>query len=132
MIKGKFTFTKFDLRKSELQVRTKSAVQLNQQFSYVKDDLDRKVCDSEITFELEERQTFEDQYYAIVANAKCFINENHPSRGASGKSCIKLPTIFVPSFNGTYYHELEIRDTFLSLIHNSKDIDNVQKLHYLL
>ncbi|CAG9114803.1 unnamed protein product [Plutella xylostella] len=44
---------------------------------------------------------------------------------------IKLPTISLPSFDGSYDQWLEFRDTYLSLIHNSIDIDNVQKFHYL-
>lgn len=35
------------------------------------------------------------------------------------------------SFSGEYEDWTEFRDTFHSLIHTNKSIDNVQKLHYL-
>ncbi|XP_045541793.1 uncharacterized protein LOC106716081 isoform X1 [Papilio machaon] len=37
----------------------------------------------------------------------------------------------MPTFNGQYDQWLEFRDTFLSLVHNSRDISNIQKFHYL-
>lgn len=141
VIKGKLSFfTKFvnslqnsvlnDLNKAELQVRIQNVEKFNQDFSDVQDILDLKVSEAQVETELEERQTFENQYYAIVAKAKCMIDQNSPTQ-SSNKSCIKLPTISLPSFDGTYDHWLEFRDTYLSLIHNSTDLDNIQKLHYL-
>lgn len=142
IIKGKLSFyIKFvtsltdleltDLRKTELQVRTKTVESLNQQFCEVQDTIELKSSDSQLTSELDERQTFEDQYYAILAKAKCFLKEYSPCHTSNSKNSIKLPTISLPTFDGTYDNWLEFRDTFLSLIHNSKNIDNVQKLHYL-
>ncbi|KAL0841423.1 hypothetical protein ABMA28_015107 [Loxostege sticticalis] len=44
---------------------------------------------------------------------------------------VKLPTISMPTFDGSYEHWLEFRDTFLSLVHTSTEISQIQKFHYL-
>jgi hypothetical protein len=42
-----------------------------------------------------------------------------------------LPSIELPSYDGTASKWLHYRDTFESLIVNNKTLSNVQKLHYL-
>ncbi|XP_045539664.1 uncharacterized protein LOC123722310 [Papilio machaon] len=44
---------------------------------------------------------------------------------------VKLPTIQLPKFSGSYNNWLEFRDTFCSLIHSNDSIDNINKFHYL-
>lgn len=44
---------------------------------------------------------------------------------------IKLPDIKLPVFSGKYTEWPTFRDLFVSVIHNNKQLDNVQKLHYL-
>ncbi|XP_063617952.1 uncharacterized protein LOC134790896 [Cydia splendana] len=49
-----------------------------------------------------------------------------------GKSVmVKLPKISIPTFSGDYSEWTSFRDLFKSLIHKNKDLDDVQKLHYL-
>nr|XP_037868702.1 uncharacterized protein LOC119628871 [Bombyx mori] len=142
VLKGKLTFfSKFvealdistvtDLQKSELQVRVQKIEQLFEQFSEIQDDIDMKVSDLQLENELLVRESFENQYYSIVAKAKCILNNKSEKSSSTKKSCIKLPTISLPSFDGNYDNWLEFRDTFSSLIHNSPDMDNIQKFHYL-
>ena len=51
---------------------------------------------------------------------------------SSGKNCqVKLPKIVIPIFSGKYTEWVTFRDLFLSLIHNNKSIDNVQRMQYL-
>ncbi|XP_063365996.1 uncharacterized protein LOC134654484 [Cydia amplana] len=47
------------------------------------------------------------------------------------QSHIRLPKISIPSFSGKYTEWITFRDLFVSIIHNNKTLDNVQKLHYL-
>ncbi|KOC61201.1 hypothetical protein WH47_07100 [Habropoda laboriosa] len=42
-----------------------------------------------------------------------------------------LPVIQLPSFDGNYNDWIRFRDTFLSLIHNNEQLEDVQKFHYL-
>jgi hypothetical protein len=44
---------------------------------------------------------------------------------------IKLPIISIPVFEGLCEQWLEFRDTFLSLVHNSNQLSNIEKFHYL-
>ncbi|XP_061728684.1 uncharacterized protein LOC133533676 [Cydia pomonella] len=49
-----------------------------------------------------------------------------------GKSVmVKLPKISIPTFSGNYSEWTSFRDLFTSLIHKNRDLDDVQKLHYL-
>ena len=96
-----------------------------------------------------ERQQFETQYYSVIASAQLLTEKRQGSSArrqleteASSidaltvvthkQNCIKLPKIDVPHFNGNYHNWLEFRDTFTSLIHSNKDIDDITKFHYLL
>ncbi|KAL0821424.1 hypothetical protein ABMA28_004903 [Loxostege sticticalis] len=46
-------------------------------------------------------------------------------------SFVKLPKISIPIFSGKYTEWQTFRDLFVSLVHNNKALDSVQKLHYL-
>lgn len=80
-----------------------------------------------------EREGFENRYYSSIANAKYLMNESTTVTNlkSSSNNSIKLPTIKLTSFDGSYDQWLEFKDTYLSLIHNSNDIDKIQKFHYL-
>ncbi|XP_050508013.1 uncharacterized protein LOC126885481 [Diabrotica virgifera virgifera] len=107
--------------------------------------------------EFENRESFTDLYYSLVAQAKLIIspssdkNEctNHPVESISSNldsthsvnvdqvqvnqviSQIKLPTISLPHFQGLYGGWLEYHDTYDSLIHRNPGINSIQKFHYL-
>ncbi|XP_055633965.1 uncharacterized protein LOC129774272 [Toxorhynchites rutilus septentrionalis] len=49
----------------------------------------------------------------------------------SSLSNVKLPTITLPEFDGDFNGWLTFHDTFLSMIHSSTEISNMQKFHYL-
>ncbi|XP_052759046.1 uncharacterized protein LOC128202504 [Galleria mellonella] len=44
---------------------------------------------------------------------------------------LKLPKISISPFSGKYSEWISFRDLFVSLVHNNKHLDDVQKLHYL-
>ncbi|XP_026474282.1 uncharacterized protein LOC113377981 [Ctenocephalides felis] len=44
---------------------------------------------------------------------------------------VKLPDIVLPRFNGEYNSWVEFKDIFISLIHNNKNLTDVEKLYYL-
>ncbi|XP_026746972.1 uncharacterized protein LOC113508216 [Trichoplusia ni] len=146
-LKGKFTlFSKFvqsleasnptEIQKTELDERLKKIEVVFDQFCSIQDDIDLYVSGSQIDKELQERESFENQYYAIVAKSKCILKESSTVH-SDNNNCkshahgIKLPTITLPNFDGSYDQWLEFRDTFLSLVHSSKTLDNIQKFHYL-
>lgn len=59
--------------------------------------------------------------------SECHSEGNSNSQNSS----VKLPKIQLPVFSGNYADWISFRDLFLSLIHNNKLLDDVQKLHYL-
>jgi len=66
------------------------------------------------------------------------INESTNSSGdvsesqlSNTQSSVRLPKIELPIFSGNYANWTSFRDLFISLIHNNKSLDDVQKLHYL-
>lgn len=58
-------------------------------------------------------------------------NSSSSSSAMSKSNQVRLPKITIPTFSGKYTEWTSFRDLFISLIHNNKDIDDVQKLHYL-
>jgi len=104
---------------------------------------------------LGDREVFENQYYEVEAR---FVELLHPA-DTQGRSAdnqgqsdndsehgsnhslgvtharhlqVKLPTIQLPSYDGTITTWLHFRDTFDSLIIQNKMLSNVQKFQYLL
>nr|XP_049704680.1 uncharacterized protein LOC126056266 [Helicoverpa armigera] len=151
VVKGKLTlFVKYveslvDVELSEshkiaLEDRCNNINTLLEQFSKIQDDIEFHLQDSELDLEkqLIERETFENVFYDITSKAKSMLKSKDSSdnnaievRNGPQTSSIKLPTITLPSFDGSFEQWLEFRDTYISLIHNSKTIDNIQKFHYL-
>ncbi|KAJ8736653.1 hypothetical protein PYW08_007309 [Mythimna loreyi] len=130
-------------QRAELELRIRSAQGLHQEFSKIQSLIEEMVSEKDISEQLDYRESFDNSYYSSVAEANCLINN---SKGSSDKhecnsnssehicqsnTLIKLPTISLPSFDGNYDNWLEFRDMFLSMIHNSKQLDNIQKFHYL-
>lgn len=120
-----------------LKLRIKSATTLLTDFNSIQSDIDENVYDSEIPNQLAIRESFENLYFNTIAHAESMLPSSEVANcsnksGYSGDSVsVKLPTISMPTFDGSYEHWLEFRDTFLSLVHNSKQISNIQKFHYL-
>lgn len=61
----------------------------------------------------------------------CASHASQPPCNVNNHS-FKLPQIDIPKFDGSYFHWLEFRDTYLSLIHNNEQIESIHKFHYLL
>lgn len=144
-IRGKFTlFYKFlealdvtnlnELSLTELKIRYDKAESLITAFSDIQDEIEYNCPHGQMDKELAEREGFENTYYSTITKAKCILDTKNKYSNKSectSKSTIRLPTIALPSFDGSYDQWLEFRDTYLSLIHSSSEIDNVQKFHYL-
>ncbi|KAJ0181414.1 hypothetical protein K1T71_003499 [Dendrolimus kikuchii] len=98
-----------------------------------------------------DREQFESQYYSQTAAARNLIAVNRKlsqqrsdsaSEVGSGdnptlvvqnsrQNNVRLPKINLPHFSGGYQDWLEFKDIYVSLIHNDKAIDEINKFHYL-
>lgn len=89
-----------------------------------------------------ERDEFERLYYKNLSKARDLLKRfsediaEESDKGSRHSSCnnnrfVKLPTIQLPKFSGSYDNWLEFHDSFVSLIHSATNIDDINKFHYL-
>ena len=90
-----------------------------------------------------EHEAFENSYYDTITNAKRLLSvreaaeqtsgllSSHSDHSSHATTQIKLPTINLPSFDGSYTQWLFFRDTFNSIIHENESMSKIQKFHYL-
>ncbi|XP_022836586.1 uncharacterized protein LOC111363955, partial [Spodoptera litura] len=126
---------------NELQLRTGKMENLFTQYDEVQLRLECLVDD--INSQLSERNEFESTFYKLVSKAQDLLSRNGKSHNdecsmsdksssrISNRRLVKLPTIQLPKFSGSFDNWLEFRDTFSSLIHVNEDIDDINKFHYL-
>ncbi|CAI6357679.1 unnamed protein product [Macrosiphum euphorbiae] len=73
-----------------------------------------------------------DTYYSIKAAISVLgLNQRESSNTISMPS-VHLPKISLPTFNGEIRQWCTYRDTFMSLVHNNRQISIIQKFHYLV
>lgn len=128
-------------QRAELELRIKSAQGLHHEFNKIQSLIEELVQEKDMSEQLEYRESFDNSYYSSVAEANCLINQisslkhecnsNGSEHTCNSNTIVKLPTISLPNFDGSYDSWLEFKDMFLSMIHNSKQLDNIQKYHYL-
>ncbi|XP_045463807.1 uncharacterized protein LOC123673366 [Harmonia axyridis] len=126
----------------ELQIRLNAAEKLIHDFNNAQSEIesaDQQYDDNIDTLHATERETFENLFYTVTANATKFIFDCNNDQN-SAKACtsnqistndIKLPSLNLPSFDGAYDQWLFFRDTFISIIHQNSSLSNIQKFHYL-
>lgn len=121
---------------TELELRIGKIKSLYDQFDEVQIKLECTV--DNLDAQLSERNDFESSYYKLLAKGQGILNKYSTERDSmsvasnySKHNIVKLPTIQLPKFGGSYEHWLEFHDTFSSLIHCNSEIDNINKFHYL-
>lgn len=126
------------LQISELKVRLQSAQDTFKEFNSVQSKIEVLVDEQELDDQLEHRDKFESSYFSTIALITEFIKPTKETDGSESvahndKSTlnIKLPDIKLPSFDGSYDHWLEFKNSYFSLIHKRTDLDFIQKIHYL-
>lgn len=133
-----------EMQIAELECRLSKIEDLNRDFDTLQDEIEM-LCEESPgeCEESSEREQFENDYFALLASARCLLASakrrdsvasfNNSQSGEDFKASpnVRLPKIDLPHFSGSYQHWLEFRDVFSSIIHNNKNIDNVNKFHYL-
>ncbi|XP_049868956.1 uncharacterized protein LOC126368838 [Pectinophora gossypiella] len=116
---------------SELQLRTGKIESLYQQYDEVQSQLECIVDD--VDGQIAERNEYESRYYKTLSKAQqlltSFCSDKATQPGTHKQ--VKLPTIQLPKFSGSYENWLEFRDTFSSLVHSNDGFDEISKFHYL-
>ena len=86
------------------------------------EDVYEKVYETYLTYKVE------------LKNALSQVKVNSSNKevcAGSSDSVVRLPKIVLPTFSGKYTEWSSFRDLFISLVHNNKKLDDVQRLHYL-
>lgn len=119
----------------DLKLRIQGATNLFSEFNNIQTDLEESVLDKDLDEQLTQRELFEDSYYSVLSKAECMYKINDTASDDSHKcssfKSVKLPTISLQSFEGSHENWIQFRDSYLSLVHNCKEISNIQKFHYL-
>ncbi|GBP08516.1 hypothetical protein EVAR_77195_1 [Eumeta japonica] len=132
-----------ELQITELTVRLSKIENLYSIYDTLQSDLEMIADDPDELYA--EREQFESQYYNVTAAAQLLVEKHRASKPiqpeassldartsvTNAQNYVRLPKIDLPHFCGDYHKWLEFRDTFNSLIHSNKDIDNINKFHYL-
>lgn len=144
---------------TELKTRTEKFEGIFEEFEDVQLQIECSCDEEELDGQYNIREEFDNQYSKCLASARLILsgfeetlsqsgseaNRDIPQplggtdadQGNFGQSCdsglkgVKLPTIELPKYRGSHINWLEYKDTFESLIHSNKSINNIQKYHYL-
>ncbi|KAF2886789.1 hypothetical protein ILUMI_19385, partial [Ignelater luminosus] len=95
--------------------------------------------------QVEHRTAFEDSYFDNVARAEQYIANSRPQNSSSETTSsnsiilnhsnalnnVKLPTLKLIEFNGTYTEFTQFIDSFNALVHNNPTLSNIQRFFYL-
>ncbi|XP_047984418.1 uncharacterized protein LOC125224941 [Leguminivora glycinivorella] len=121
-----------------LKLRMQGAESLYTEFNILQTEIEASVFESNLDEQLTQREQFEDSYFTAQALAESILSQFNTTDNkslavpqASTMKAIKLPVLSLPSFDGTYENWLAFRDIYLSLVHNSKDLCDIQRFHYL-
>ncbi|KAH9637615.1 hypothetical protein HF086_010798 [Spodoptera exigua] len=110
---------------------------LYKDFETFQDKIELLCDESEIQEQINTRSTIENQFITAISTLQDILEKLNPVNvksqlpSQSNESSVKLPTIKLPVFDGSYLKWLEFRDTYLSLIHENASIQDINKFHYL-
>ncbi|XP_076380821.1 uncharacterized protein LOC117219916 [Megalopta genalis] len=94
--------------------------------------------------QLAEREQFEDSYFSAMSKAETRLLEARGDSATATSSsnrvtpslsdalpAVRLPTIKLPIFEGDCNQWIRFRDTFISLVHDSERLGDIDKFNYL-
>ncbi|XP_043471057.1 uncharacterized protein LOC122504184 [Leptopilina heterotoma] len=146
VLKSKFTkfinFIKNEQNASkytEVRLRIQKIEGILEQFEDIQSKIDAISQDSNS----DDFDSFETLYYSEMSkahdllnkeNARPVINDsltNSRNLNQVPQNHIRLPTIELTTFDGSYDKWLDFFNSFTSMVHNNRDLSDLQKLHYL-
>lgn len=136
----------------ELQLKLGRFQELLSHFDEIQTEIENLVEENQLDEQLSERETIEDSIIKLISLSQVILEsiqqatdikyvsalsraggsiESNINTQQSGNCHIRLPSITLPSFDGSYTKWMEFRDTFDSLINNNESIPAINKFHYL-
>lgn len=126
--------------RANLKLRVQGAMSLYIEFNDLQTQIETLVLESNLDDQLTQREQIEDCYYDALARAESMLNSSETTISSKSNgsqtsqnifNSVRLPTIALKTFDGKFENWLAFRDTYLSLVHNSTDLCDIQKFHYL-
>ncbi|XP_058816984.1 uncharacterized protein LOC131680281 [Topomyia yanbarensis] len=123
---------------NEAPVRLESLIKLWADLNAVQMELE-SIDEGNLDEQLKQRTEYESAYYRVkgflLAKNKSFnpnvTNTLSTSRSPPSASQVRLPDVKLPVFNGNLDTWLNFHDLFVSLVHSSVELSNIQKFYYL-
>ncbi|XP_065087242.1 uncharacterized protein LOC135708976 [Ochlerotatus camptorhynchus] len=123
----------------QVPVRLEHLVKLWKEVNAVQVDLET-VDEAAVDQYLKVRTDFESTYYRVkgfllsVNKSPALVQSPSPRSNAQPplqSSCVRLPDVKLPVFSGQLDSWLNFHDLFVSLVHSSHELSNIQKFYYL-
>ncbi|XP_055537555.1 uncharacterized protein LOC129725580 [Wyeomyia smithii] len=125
---------------AEVPVRLENLVSLWTDFSKIQCELE-SLDEANLDDQLKQRADIESQYYKVkgfllAVNKSPSTPSVTPSnistaQYAPSNSNIRLPDVKLPILSGSLDSWLNFHDLYISLVHSSQDLSNIQKFYYL-
>lgn len=131
-----------ELHALEVPVRLESLIRLWADYCTVQSELET-LDDAGLEEYLKERAVYESAYYKVKGfllsvnksaplSPTCASPTSHThAHGLTSSSHVRLPDIKLPVFSGNLDHWLNFHDLYMSLVHSSTELSNIQKFYYL-
>nr|XP_029727474.1 uncharacterized protein LOC115265663 [Aedes albopictus] len=129
-----------DTQADEIPVRLESLTKLWEDYSTTQSELE-SLDENSLEDLIKERTTLEASYYRVkgflLAHNKSHVNQSSPSPTQSvahfpmSASQVRLPDVKLPIFDGKLENWLVFHDLYISLVHSSTNLSNIQKFYYL-
>lgn len=116
----------------QLQAIQNNILQLQSKFHKVQSGLEELDATE---LESNEREFFDNSYCeldaALITLIRKVEDQNEPKFLNAPTQC-RLPEIELPKFDGKYSSWITFKDEFLNLVHENRDLDQIDKFRYLV
>ncbi|XP_062703655.1 uncharacterized protein LOC134286102 [Aedes albopictus] len=129
-----------ETQSDEIPVRLESLNRLWMDYGIAQSELE-SLDENSLDAHIKERTTLESSYYRIkgflLAHNKAPLNQSATSPTHSeahfpmSASHVRLPDVKLPLFDGKLENWLVFHDLYISLVHSSTSLSNIQKFYYL-
>jgi hypothetical protein len=109
------------------------------EFNKLHDEIEDYIPIADLDAENDERLIFEELFFNTISKIDSLLKANEMAKltnqgavvNSSRNDRIKLSTISLPEFSGSFEKWLSFRDSFIKLIHNNETLTDIEKMHYL-
>jgi hypothetical protein len=109
------------------------------EFNKLHDEIEDYIPIADLDAENDERLIFEELFFNTISKIDSLLKANEMAKltnqgavvNSSRNDRIKLSTISLPAFSGSFEKWLSFRDSFIKLIHNNETLTDIEKMHYL-